>query len=128
MTLDVIKPKPVEEQNDLSNVDLPAIIAAGVNRGDIVDLHSCVEFVNTQIEPDISGDDVEGTFKSIVKEAKRMSSDADKLAREGKTIPEIVAVLENYEDHFLIADLQTMKVEVYGSVAKWQAAMTNSEV
>jgi hypothetical protein len=126
MTLDVIKPKPVEEQEDLSNVDLPAIVAAGVYQGDIVDLHSCVEFVNTQIEPDISGDDVEGTFKSIVKEAKRMSSDADKLAREGKSVTEIEAELTG--NNFTYGDIEAMKIEVYGSVAEWQAAMTSSEV
>jgi hypothetical protein len=126
MTLDVIKPKPVEEHNDLSNVDLPAIIAAGVNQGDIVDLHSCVEFVNTQIEPDISGDDVEGTFKSIVKEAKRMSSDADKLAREGKTITEMSAEITC--EYFTFDDIKAMKVEVYGSTTEWKNAMTTDEV
>ena len=126
MTLDIIKPKPVEEQNDLSNVDLPAIVAAGINQGDIVDLHSCVEFVNTQIEPDISGDDVEGTFKSIVKEAKRMSSDADKLAREGKSVTEIEAELTG--NNFTYGDIEAMKIEVYGSVDNWLAKMTADEV
>jgi hypothetical protein len=126
MTLDIIKPKPVEEQEDLSNVDLPAIVAAGVNQGDIVDLHSCVEFVNTQIEPDISGDDVEGTFKAIVKEAKEMSAKADKLAREGKTTSEIEAELEG--DNFTYPDIEAMKVEVYGSVENWLAKMTEDEV
>lgn len=126
MTLDIIKPKPVEEQEDLSNVDLPAIVAAGVYQGDIVDLHSCVEFVNTQIEPDISGDDVEGTFKSIVKEAKRMSSDADKLAREGKTITEMSAEITG--EYFTFDDIKAMKVEVYGSTTEWKNAMTTDEV
>ena len=126
MTLDIIKPKAVEEQNDLSNVDLPNIIASGVNQGDIVDLHSCVEFVNTQIEPDISGDDVEGTFKAIVKEAKRMSSDADKLAREGKSVSEIEAEITG--EYFTFDDIKAMKVEVYGSTTEWKNAMTADEV
>jgi hypothetical protein len=126
MTLDIIKPKPVEEQEDLSNVDLPAIVAAGINQGDIVDLHSCVEFVNTQIEPDISGDDVEGTFKAIVKEAKEMSAKADKLAKEGKTTSEIEAELEG--DNFTYSDIEAMKIEVYGSVENWFSKMTADEV
>lgn len=126
MTLDIIKPKPVEEHEDLSNVDLPTIVAAGVNQGDIVDLHSCVEFVNTQIEPDISGDDVEGTFKAIVKEAKRMSSDADKLARDGMTTSEIEIELSG-ENNFTYSDIEAMKVEVYGSVENWLAKMTEDE-
>jgi hypothetical protein len=126
MTLDIIKPKPVEEQEDLSNVDLPAIVAAGINQGDIVDLHSCVEFVNTQIEPDISGDDVEGTFKAIVKEAKEMSAKADKLAREGKSVTEIEAELTG--NNFTYGDIEAMKIEVYGSVENWLAKMTEDEV
>jgi hypothetical protein len=126
MTLDIIKPKPVEEQEDLSNVDLPAIVAAGVNQGDIVDLHSCVEFVNTQIEPNISGDDVEGTFKAIVKEAKEMSAKADKLARDGMTTSEIEIELSG-ENNFTYSDIEAMKVEVYGSVDNWLAKMTEDE-
>ena len=126
MTLDIIKPKAVEEQKDLSNVDLPAIVAAGINQGDIVDLHSCVDFVNTQIEPDISGDDVEGTFKAIVKEAKEMSAKADKLARDGKSVTEIEAELTG--NNFTYSDIEAMKIEVYGSVDNWLAKMTEDEV
>jgi len=126
MTLDIIKPVPKTEQPDISGIDLGAIIAEGVNTGDITNLHSCVEFVNTKIEPDIGGNEVQGMFKKVVKEAKEMSSKADRLAREGKTTSEIEAELTG--DNFTYSDIEAMKVEVYGSVDNWLAAMTADEV
>jgi hypothetical protein len=122
MTLDIIKPVPKTEQPDISGIDLGAIIAEGVNSGDIEDLHSCVEFVNTKIDPDIGGNEVQGMFKKVVKEAKDMSSKADRLAREGKTVTEITG------EYFTFDDIKQMKIEVYGTVTEWKNAMTADEV
>jgi len=122
MTLDIIKPVPKTEQPDISGIDLGATIAEGVNTGDITNLHSCVEFVNTKIDPDIDGNEVQGMFKKVVKEAKEMSSKADRLAREGKTATEITG------DYFTFDDIKQMKIEVYGTVTEWKNAMTADEV
>jgi hypothetical protein len=122
MTLDIIKPVPKTEQPDISGIDLGAIIAEGVNTGDITNLHSCVEFVNTKIDPDIDGNEVQGMFKKVVKEAKDMSSKADRLAREGKTVTEITG------EYFTFDDIKQMKIEVYGTVTEWKNAMTADEV
>jgi hypothetical protein len=126
MTLDIIKPVPKTEQPDISGIDLGAIIAEGVNSGDIEDLHSCVEFVNTKIDPDIGGNEVQGMFKKVVKEAKDMSSKADRLAREGKTVTEMSK--EVMGEYFTFDDIKAMKVEVYGSTTEWKNAMTADEV
>jgi hypothetical protein len=126
MTLDIIKPKPVEEQPTLSDIDSGVLIAQGMIDGKIFDLHSCVEYVNSQVEPDISGDDVEGMFKKLSKEAKEMSSKADRLAREGKTVTEMSK--EVMGEYFTFDDIKAMKVEVYGSTTEWKNAMTADEV
>jgi hypothetical protein len=125
MTLDIIKPVPKTEQPDISGIDLGVIIAEGVNSGDIEDLHSCVEFVNTKIDPDIGGNEVQGMFKKVVKEAKDMSSKADRLAREGKSVTEIEAELTG--NNFTYGDIEAMKIEVYGSVENWFSKMTEDE-
>jgi hypothetical protein len=126
MTLDIIKPVPKTEQPDISGIDLGATIAEGVNTGDITNLHSCVEFVNTKIDPDIDGNEVQGMFKKVVKEAKDMSSKADRLAREGKTVTEMSK--EVMGEYFTFDDIKAMKVEVYGSTTEWKNAMTADEV
>lgn len=126
MTLDIIKPAEKEEQPDISGINLGATIAEGMNLGKIKDIHSCVEFVNTKIEPDIGGKEVRGMFNAVLKEAKQMSSDADKLAREGKTITEMSAEITG--EYFTFDDIKAMKVEVYGSTTEWKNAMTADEV
>ena len=126
MTLDIIKPVPKTEQPDISGIDLGATIAEGVNTGDITNLHSCVEFVNTKIEPDIGGNEVQGMFKKVVKEAKEMSSKADRLAREGKTVTEMATEITG--EYFTFDDIKQMKIEVYGTVTDWKNAMTADEV
>ena len=126
MTLDIIKPAEKEEQPDISGINLGATIAEGMNLGKIKDIHSCVEFVNTKIEPDIGGKEVRGTFNTVLKEAKKMSSDADKLAREGKTITEMSKEITG--EYFTFDDIKTMKIEVYGSTTEWKNAMTTDEV
>ncbi|RSD36519.1 MAG: hypothetical protein CI952_36 [Methanohalophilus sp.] len=126
MTLDIIKPVPKTEQPDISGIDLGVIIAEGVNSGDIKDLHSCVEFVNSKIDPDIGGNEVQGTFKKVVKEAKDMSSKADSMARNGATVTEMAAEITG--DYFTFDDIKQMKIEVYGTVTEWKNAMTTDEV
>jgi hypothetical protein len=126
MTLDIIKPVPKTEQPDISGIDLGAIIAEGVNSGDIEDLHSCVEFVNTKIDPDIGGNEVQGMFKKVVKEAKDMSSKADSMARNGATVTKMSAEITG--EYFTFDDIKAMKVEVYGSTTEWKNAMTADEV
>jgi len=126
MVLEIIKPVQKPEQPSLDGIDLGATIASGMNLGEITNLHSCVEYVNTQIEPDVGGSAVEGTFKKVLKEAKDMSSQADRLAREGKTIPEMENEISG--EHFGFTTIKNMKIEVYGSVDNWLAKMTADEV
>jgi hypothetical protein len=126
MTLDIIKPVPKTEQPDISGIDLGATIAEGVNTGDITNLHSCVEFVNTKIDPDIGGNEVQGIFKKVVKEAKDMSSKADSMARNGATVTKMATEITG--EYFTFDDIKQMKIEVYGTVTEWKNAMTADEV
>lgn len=127
MTLDIIKPTPniLDSPNTLVQDGIDAIVA-GMVGGTVLDIHSAVECVNFELGTNFGGAVVRPYATALYDELKEFDAKADELAREGKTISQIVAALQGYEDHFTIADLQMMKVEVYGSVAEWQAAMTGA--
>jgi hypothetical protein len=136
MTLDILKPTTVlSNPSAVEQEGIDALVAGLVN-GTITGprpLAKAVKAVNDALGTNIGGNLVGPYFNELYRELKAFDAEADRLAREGKTIGQIATALNNYiaakDIHFVIADLQAMKVEVYGSVALWLEAMNaNTEV
>jgi hypothetical protein len=130
MTLDIIKPKqsiPSTSKKDIVGTGITAL-AAGMVAGTVLDLHSAVECVNSAMGTHFDGNAVQPYAKQLLAELKAFDRLADQLAGEELAVEKIVDRLKEQEDHFTVADLQKMKVEVYGSVENWQKAMTKTEV
>lgn len=127
MTLDIIKPTQIlETDNTVVQAGIDALIA-GIVDGSVTDIHTAVERVNSTLGKNLSGNVVRPYFKALYQELKAFDAEADRLARDGMSISQIVseltAYIAAYDVHFVIADLQQMKIEVYGSVADWLSEM-----
>lgn len=101
------------------------LIIEGLILDCIDELHSAVEYVNVFTPTDVivNGDNVEGILKKIVTELERMSTEADKLAKDGATVDEMSKVITG--EYFTFDNIKAFKIEVYGSVVAWKAAMVS---
>jgi hypothetical protein len=102
-------------------------VVQGIKEGNVYDCHSAVYAAVQATGVKLSGNEVCGTFDSLLAEVKKMNLKADKLARDGMTTSEIEIELSG-ENNFTYGDIEAMKIEVYGSVDNWLAKMTADEV
>lgn len=128
MTLDIIKPKTpiLDTDNVIIRVGIDAL-AAGMVSGTVLNIHTAVECVNLALGKHFNGGVVRPYFKALLTQLKSLDAAADNLARGGNTVQEIASALSEQTGNFTLANLQQMKVEVYGSVDAWLAAMTTPE-
>lgn len=120
MAFDIFKPEEQIQMPVLDTAVVSVIIAEGIKAGAIVDLHSCVEHVNANIDPDIGGNEVQDMFKAVLAEAKKMNSAADAAVLLDQTIDDGV--------YFTYADIEAFKIKQYGSVEEWKVAVSPEEV
>jgi len=123
MTLDILK-TTTEQVTLVSVSEATPYIIEGLLSGDILDLHSCVEYVNARVDPDVNGDAVKGIFNTMVKELRRMNSEADNMASQGATVDEMEAAITG--EYFTFDNIKEFKIAVYGSTVAWKAAMVSS--
>lgn len=125
MTLEIIKPKAplLDTDNVMDQAGIDAL-AAGMVSGTVRNVHTAVECVNLALGKHFNGGIVRPYFKALLKQLKSLDTAADNLAREGNTVQEIASALSEQTGNFTLANLQQMKIEVYGSVDAWLAAMT----
>ena len=124
MTLDIIKPRTIlQTDNTIVQAGTDALVT-GMANGTVLGIHSAVECVNTALGTHFGGQAVRPYFKALHKDLKAYDTEANRLAREGNTIPEIVAELAGWQTQFTLANLQQMKIEVYSSLDAWLLAMT----
>lgn len=128
MTLDIIKPKApiLDTDNEMVQAGIDAL-AAGMVAGSVLNVHTAVECVNLALGKHFNGGVVRPYFKGLLTQLKALDAEADKLAREGNTVQEIASALSGQTGNFTLANLQQMKIEVYGSVDAWMAAMTGGD-
>lgn len=129
MTLDIIKPNPsvLESDNTMIQAGIDALVA-GMVSGSVLNVHTAVECVNLALGKHFGGRVVRPYFKALLKQLKSLDAEADRLAREGHTVQQIASALSGQTGNFTLANLQQMKIEVYGSVDAWLTAMTSNEV
>lgn len=118
---DIIIPNGTEPVTKVDRETIIALLIEGITYDCIDELHSAVEYVDEMTDANVSGNDVEGVLKSIVKELTKMSSEADGMARDNKTVTDMAADITG--EYFTFDDIKSFKIEVYGSVIAWKAEM-----
>lgn len=126
MTLDIIKPKApiLDTDNKMVQAGIDAL-AAGMVSGTVLNVHTAVECVNLALGKHFNGGVVRPYLRALLEQLNDLDAAADQLAREGNTVQEIASALSGETGNFTLANLQQMKIEVYGSVAEWLTAMTS---
>jgi hypothetical protein len=127
MVLDALKPKSSKTTPEYDPTVVKSAVVQGIKEGNVYDCHSAVYAAVQATGVKLSGNEVCGTFDSLLAEVKKMNLKADKLARDGMTTSEIEIELSG-ENNFTYGDIEAMKIEVYGSVDNWLAKMTADEV
>jgi len=125
MTLDIIKPKApiLDTDNQMVQAGIDAL-AAGMVSGTVMNVHTAVECVNLALDKHFNGGVIRPYFKALLNQLQSLDTEADTLARDGCTVQEIASALSDQTGNFTLANLQQMKIEVYGSVDAWLTAMT----
>lgn len=126
MTLDIIKPKApiLDTDNKMVQAGIDAL-AAGMVSGTVLNVHTAVECVNLALDKHFNGGVVRPYLRALLVQLRDLDAAADQLASEGYTVQEIASALSGETGNFTLANLQQMKIEVYGSVAEWLIAMTS---
>lgn len=127
MVLDVLKPKSSTPTPEYDTATVKSAVAQGIKMGTVYDCHSAVYAANQATGVNLSGNEVCGTFDSLLAEVKKMNLKADQLARDGVAQSEIKLRISAMSDNFTGDDIFSLKVEVYGSVDTWITTM-QSEV
>jgi hypothetical protein len=118
---DIIIPNDTEVKLKVDNESMTNLLIEGITYDCIDELHSAVEYVNAFTEANVSGADVEGLLNKIVKELTSMSSGADVMARDNKTVTEMAKEITG--EYFSFDDIKAFKIEMYGSVIAWKQEM-----
>ena len=124
MTHDISKLKNVKNVKDTFDiVTAKQSLIDGIIDGTVLDLHSAVEATGAK-----NGGQVESIYKKLKAESDMLSGVADVSAAEGKLITAIIKDVDVAAIHFSGEKIKDMKVEVYGSVTEWKAAMVSTSV
>jgi len=116
---DIIIPNGTDIKLKVDDEIIIGLLIEGITYDCIDELHSAVEYVNEFTEANVSGNDVEGVLSKIVKELMSMSSKADDMARDNKTVTDMDKEITG--EYFTFDDIKTFKIDVYGSVVTWKS-------
>lgn len=99
-------------------------IADGIVDGSIVDLHSCVEYLNLYSTTPINGNMCEGLFKNAVKVLKQQVADLNAFVAGAGDVYSTEYLLEHEDDMFSVMDLIDYMIAAYGSESAWLTALS----
>jgi len=116
---DIIIPNGTDVKLKVDKETLTSLLIEGITYDCIDELHSATEYVNEFTEANVSGNDVEGLLNNIVKELMSMSSKADDMAINNKTVTEMDKEITG--EYFTFDDIKAFKIDVYGSVVTWKS-------
>jgi hypothetical protein len=124
---DILNPKDVDTRPHVDAETATPLIVEGIKWGIIDELHSAVEYVN-EMTPDniiVNGNDVEGIFKIVVKDLKKLDSEVTAAAISGNTVEEMAEISGTF---FKYDDIEIAKIEVFGTVEAWLASLVTEGV
>lgn len=114
---DIINPAAPVAVEKIDSIRAEEFVLEGIKTGQITDIHSAVEYVNAAVEEVVNGSDVEGLFKRIVTELRIMNSKIDNAVRTDSDKPED-------GKYFMVDDILAFKIDQYGDVESYKAAMS----
>jgi hypothetical protein len=123
MTFDILPQVDTTETEVFDSETAALYIADGITSGNIVDLHSCVEYLNTYSTTPINGSMCEGLLKNAIKVLKQQLIDVDEFAKSGDSVWSVEYMTEHDEDMFSISDIIDYKIDIYGSEEAWLTAL-----